>query len=118
MMSLIAIESYRTLFANEAAMAQFADVLEKATAEDDTPLVTFKERHIATALSPAATERVLSDRILQRFVKRPELLESFVQRLRDLKETDLVDLVPIREPHEIAQLREASPLAVRFSDEQ
>jgi hypothetical protein len=90
-MPLIALEVYRHLFTNEAAMAEFAEVLERATKEDDTPLVTFQDRHIATALSPRATERFLSDRILQRFVAKPELLDTFVQRLRDLKEGDVVD---------------------------
>ena len=71
-------------------MAAFADVLEHATKEDDTPLVTFKDRHITTALSPRATERFLSDRILRRFVEKPELLDTFVRRLRDLKQDDLV----------------------------
>jgi hypothetical protein len=41
-------------------MAEFAGVLELATQEDDTPLVTFQDRHIATALSPRSTERFLS----------------------------------------------------------
>jgi hypothetical protein len=59
-MPLISLEIYRHLFANEAAMAEFADTLERATREDDTPLVTFQDRHIATALSPRATERFLS----------------------------------------------------------
>jgi hypothetical protein len=90
-MPLIALEAYRHLFTNEAAMAEFAGVLERSTREDDTPLVTFQERHIATALSPRATERFLSDRIPRRFVEKPELLDTFVRRLRDLKEGDIVD---------------------------
>jgi hypothetical protein len=63
-MSLIPLETYRHLFTNEAAMAEFADVLERATQDDDTPLLTFGDRHVATALSPRATERFLSDRIV------------------------------------------------------
>ena len=90
-MPLISLEVYRHLFANEEAMAEFAGVLKRATQEDDTPLVTFQDEHIATALSPRATERFLSDRILRRFVEKPELLDTFVRRLRDLKEEDVVD---------------------------
>jgi hypothetical protein len=90
-MALIALEAYRNLFADDAAMAAFADVLVQATKEGDTPLVTFANQHIATALSRQATERLLSDRILQRFVEKPELLDKFVARLQNLKEEDLVD---------------------------
>lgn len=90
-MSLIMLEAYRNLFASEEAMAAFADMLVQATKEGDTPLVTFGNQHIATALSRQATERLLSDRILQRFVEKPELLDTFVKRLHDLKDDDLVD---------------------------
>jgi hypothetical protein len=90
-MSLIMLETYRSLFASEAAMATFADLLVQATKEGDTPLVTFANQHIATALSRQATERLLSDRILQRFIEKPELLDTFVKRVQDLKDDDLVD---------------------------
>jgi hypothetical protein len=90
-MSLIMLETYRKLFASDEAMAAFAEVLVMATKEGDTPLVTFGNQHIATALSRQATERLLSDRILQRFVEKPELLDTFVSRLQDLKNGDLVD---------------------------
>jgi hypothetical protein len=90
-MSLIVLEKYRDLFADERAMAAFANVLVEATKEGDTPLLTFDNKHIATALSRQATERLLSDRILQRFVEKPELLNTFVKRLQDLKDNDLVD---------------------------
>jgi hypothetical protein len=89
-MPLIALEVYRHLFTNETAMAEFAGILERATQEDDMPLVTFQDRHIVTALSPRATERFLSDRILRRFVEKPEPLDTLVRRLRDLKEGDVI----------------------------
>jgi hypothetical protein len=90
-MSLIALEVYRHLFTSVEAMEAFANALETATKEDNTPLVTFRTKHIATAISPRATEKLLSDRILQRFVEKPELLDTFVGRLRDLKPDDIVD---------------------------
>jgi hypothetical protein len=90
-MLLISLETYRHLFATEEAMVAFANVLEGATREDTTPLVTFRSKHIATAISPRATERLLSDRILQKFVEKPQLLDTFVGRLRDLKKDDIVD---------------------------
>ena len=66
----IALESYRHLFTNEAAMAEFASILERATQEDDRPLVTFQDRHIATALSPRRPSGSWSDRILRRSEER------------------------------------------------
>jgi hypothetical protein len=90
-MSLIMLETYRNLFASDEAMATFADLLVQATKEGDTPLVTFANQHIVTALSRQATERLLSDRILQRFIEKPELLDTFVKRVQSLKDDDLVD---------------------------
>jgi hypothetical protein len=66
-MPLIALEAYRPLFTNEAAMAEFAGVLERSTQEDDTPLVMFQDRHIVTALWPRATQWLFRDRIPRRF---------------------------------------------------
>ena len=57
-MPLISLEVYRHLFTNEAAMAEFADVLERATKEDDRPLVIFHYRQIATVLSPRASKQI------------------------------------------------------------
>jgi hypothetical protein len=90
-MSLFALETCRSLFASDEAMVKFADLLMQATEEGDTPMVTLANRHIATALSRQATERLLSDRILRKFVEKPELLETFVKRLQNLKDEDLVD---------------------------
>ena len=85
------LEDYRDLFVSEAAMDQFAEALERSTQEDGIPLWTYRQRHLMTGLSPEATDRFFSDRILQRVVRNPDLLDTVVKRLRELSADDLVD---------------------------
>jgi hypothetical protein len=85
------LEDYRDLFVSEAAMDQFAEALENSTREDGIPLWTYRQRHLMTGLSPEATDRFFSDRILQRFVRNPDMLDTVVKRLRELSSDDLVD---------------------------
>jgi hypothetical protein len=86
----IPLENCREFFVDERAMAAFADVLRKAVEEVDTPVVTFQDKPVVTALSLATTQSVLRDRILRRLAESPDLLKRFVDRL-DFKDDDIVD---------------------------
>jgi hypothetical protein len=85
------LEDYRDSFVSEEAMNQFAEALEQSAREDGIPLWMYRQRHLLTGLSPEATDRFFSDRILQRFVRNPDMLDTVVKRLREMSPDDLVD---------------------------
>jgi hypothetical protein len=91
MPSLKMLEDYRNLFVSEEAMDQFAQALEQSAWEDGISLWMYHQRHLLTGLSPEATDRFFSDRILQRFVRNPDMLDTVVKRLRGISPDDLVD---------------------------
>lgn len=66
-------------------------MLEQSAHGDAIPLWLYRQRHIITGLSPEATDRFFSDRILQRLVKNPEMLDTVVKRVREMTSDDLVD---------------------------
>jgi hypothetical protein len=85
------LEDYRDLFASDEALEQFAGVLEQSARGDGIPLWMYRERHLVTGLSPEATDRFFSDRILQRLVRNPDMLERVAKRVREMTPDDLVD---------------------------
>jgi hypothetical protein len=87
----IPLEGCRELFASDAAMAKFADLLRQSAEEVDTPVLTFQDQPVVTTLSLATTQSVLRDRILRKLAEQPNLLERFVDRLSNLQDGDIVD---------------------------
>jgi hypothetical protein len=85
------LEDYRDLFVSDEALERFAEVLEQSAQEDGIPLWMYRQRHLLTGLSPEATDRFFSDRILQRFVRNPAMLDTVVKRIREMTPDDLVD---------------------------
>jgi hypothetical protein len=85
------LEDYGNLFASPEAMEKFAGVLEQSAQEDGIPLWMYRHRHLLTGLSPEATDRFFSDRILQRLVRDPDMLDRVAKRVREMTPDDLVD---------------------------
>ncbi len=76
----IKLDEYRHLFRDDAAFAEFAELLRGAMAADFRPIVA-NGNMIGTVLSAAGSKSVLGDRILRRIERNPEVIDELLNRL-------------------------------------
>jgi hypothetical protein len=80
---VLMLDNYQDLFKDDTCYRRFVSVFQKAFTQHGMPLVFAGKEIVFTALSPESTKKLLSDRILRRLSKDPELLTELQQRLEE-----------------------------------
>ena len=82
-MPAIILDEHRELFRSDADFEQFVSLLENAGESPEVTPVWANKRHLAMLLSPAQTKAIVQDRMLQRILERPSLLDNIRERLEN-----------------------------------
>lgn len=80
---LIALDREKRLFRDAAAYQEFIELFRNAVAANSMPLVLVENEVLFTALSPASTQQLLSERILKRLSENPALIDELRHRLEE-----------------------------------
>ena len=80
-MSAIILDEYRELFRSEADFERFTAVLEAAGTTPEMTSVWANKRHLATLLAPGEARLMVRQRMTQRLLDEPALLDRLKQAL-------------------------------------
>jgi hypothetical protein len=82
-MAAIVLDEHRNRFRSDADFDFIVSLFEQAAEEADMTPVWAKKRHLATLLSPANARSLVRDRMLQRILDDPSLLDDVRDRLEN-----------------------------------
>jgi len=82
-MAAFVLDDYRALFRSEADFDRFLPLIEGATSESEMTPVWGKKSHLATLLSRTQAKALVQERMLQRILDDPSLLDEMKDRLEN-----------------------------------
>lgn len=82
-MATLVLDEYRELFRDESAYDRFVSDIEHAMANPEITVVWAKKQYLGTLLSPTNAKSLIRDRMLQRILDRPSLLDEMKDRIEN-----------------------------------